>query len=69
MLGDDNNDDDNAAPVDDSEFRDELSSSGFKPNADSMQWMLAKPKILVAGAFKVIRTAAEKARDIGGRDR
>lgn len=54
---------------DDSALRDQLADSGYKPNADGMVWGKVQPKILVAGAFKVIRTAAEKARQITGKGR
>ncbi len=54
---------------DDAALRDGLKDGGFKPNADGMKWMMAQPKILVAGAYKAIRTAAERARDTLGKDR
>lgn len=55
--------------ADDSAFRDGMAASGFKPDADGILWGAVKPKILVAGAYKVIRTAAEKAREITGKGR
>lgn len=53
----------------DAAFRESISSSGFKPNAGGIRFGAAKPKILVAGAYKVIRTAAERAREIVGKGR
>ncbi|MBV8938700.1 MAG: hypothetical protein JO089_02520 [Alphaproteobacteria bacterium] len=55
--------------ADDAGLRDSMAASGFKPNADGVRWAAARPKVLVAGAYKVIRTAAEKARDLAGRGR
>lgn len=59
--------DENAS--DDSAFRHAMSESGYKPDASGMKWGPAQPKILVAGAYKVIRSAAEKARQITGRNK
>lgn len=59
------NDDETSS--DDSSLRAKLNQNGYKPDADAMQWGPVQPKILVAGAYKVIRTAAEKARAIVGR--
>lgn len=55
--------------ADDSSFRDQLDADGFKADADGMKWGPAQPKILVAGAYKVLRTAAEKARAVVGRSK
>ena len=54
---------------DDSTFRETLSNAGFKPDADGIKWGPAKPKVLVAGAYKVIRTAAERARSALSREK
>jgi hypothetical protein len=66
-MSDIENEDEGSA--DDSGFRDSLASSGFKPNADGMKWAGVQPKTLVAGAYKVIRTAAERAREKMGKGR
>jgi len=63
------NNDDEEGSADDTALRDKLSANGFKPDSSGMQWMSARPKILVAGAYKVIRTAAEKARKLTERGR
>ena len=55
-------DEENEDSADDSGLRAKLSEDGFKPDASAMKYGKAHPKILVAGAYKVIRTAAEKAR-------
>jgi hypothetical protein len=60
---------DEGSAADDSALRDGLKKNGFKPNADGLKWMAAKPKVLVAGAYKVIRTAAERARDTLGKSK
>ena len=54
---------------DDSALRAKLDAEGFKPSSDGMRWASAQPKILVAGAYKVIRTAAERAREALGKSR
>lgn len=61
--------DDEESSADDSAIRAKLEESGYKPDSGGMQWMAAQPKILVAGAYKVIRTAAEKARKLTERGR
>ena len=53
----------------DVDFRATLSDGGFKPNAGGLKWAAAQPAILVAGAYKVIRTAAERASKQMGRGR
>jgi hypothetical protein len=57
------------AATSDADFRNQLNSSGYKPDADGMKWAVVQPKVLVAGAYKVIRTAAERARDAMGKGR
>ncbi len=53
----------------DATFRKRLDENGYKPDADGMRFGPAQPKILVAGAYKVIRTAAAKAREVMGREK
>lgn len=53
--------------ADDATFRAALSDSGFKPDAENMKFGPATPRVLVAGAYKTIRTAAERAREVIGR--
>lgn len=67
----DNNDtsEEDGASSDDASLRAKLSDDGYKPNADGIKWGPVQPKVLVQGAYKVIRTAAERAREITGRSR
>jgi len=53
----------------DADFRRKLQEDGFKADSSGMRFAAAQPKVLVAGAYKVIRTAAEKAREVLGRER
>ena len=53
----------------DSALRETLSANGYVPDADGMTWGPAQPRVLVAGAYKVIRTAAAKARETLGKER
>lgn len=64
-----NKEDEDGTSSDDSAFRAELEESGFKADTSGLQWMAAQPRVLVSGAYDVIRTAAERARKVMGRDR
>ncbi len=58
---------DESGATGDASFRKKMSDADFKPDAGGMKWGPAQPKVLVAGAYKVMRTAAEKARSVMGK--
>lgn len=68
-MADPQNPNDESSTGGDAAYRKRMEEDGFRADSGGLRFGAAAPKILVAGAYKVIRTAAERARGITGKGR